>query len=480
MVTKMKRIVNFLYKAAGVFCLLLMFSCEKADILVPTTGNEVTGIRIMMPDGSNVDFAVTPDENNIINLEVDGSIQTDLTKIRMSVNIPNNAMIESQTPMGEYMDFSKNVTFDVIAANGDKKSYTIKLKVIPTEIEIQELWSKSATDLNFVKHNNGALAISDNYLVIHERTKFDYYNINDGTKVGTMSFEGIDWSSLTRTVPLFMTNDDAGNIVATNFYMSRWMPTGGNNIIHMFWWKGVTAKPELLFSYDVDLEDLPGNKDVGRKIYVKGDISKHAFLYMGVSFQNMFLRWEIKEGKVVSEQPKKIAFDPGYQMGVLNTIVPVEFGENSNYFISRYDKGAAKVAFTYMDGTTNTPLYKSEHHIQDVFHQWLGGGASFDYLDLKGARYIFIIEQNIYNWMKEVYNVRKLMKDPKTTGTNPLDYVLPKTRVWNNWTGVDPNYGSNGNLTADVKIKILDDGKSAWVAFLCTNTGVTVWKVRLK
>jgi|BioPla2DNA2_1021312.scaffolds.fasta_scaffold00114_39 hypothetical protein len=571
MVITMKKINRYFILLWIVSLLPVLFACEEADTLVPTTGNEVTGIRIMLPDGTNADFAVTPDDKNVINVKVFGPMNTDRTKVRMSVSLPNNATVVSPSPLGEYMDFTKPVSFEVVGADNAKKSYTvnatftpndvfqvsltlpngtvftgqsspnpndtiivevsdnyteqlsnikvgaalpgsattttpfpatsdltspvsftakgahgiqgdyvIKVKVVPAILEIKPLWNKTATELNFVTHNNGAVAISGDYLVVHERTKFDYYNITDGSKAGTMSFEGIDWANLTRIVPLFMANDDAGNIVATNFYMSRWMPEGGNNIIHMYWWEGVTAEPKLLFSYDVQLPGLTGNIDVGRKIYVTGDIRDHAFLYMGVSFQNIFLRWEIKNGAPVSNQPEKITFNPGYQMGQLNTIVPIEFGKNSNYFISRFENGAAKVAITYMDGTTHTPLYASEHHIQNIFHQWLGGGGSFDYLDLKGARYIFIIEQNAYNWMKQVYNVRTVISDPETTSKNPLDYLVPGTRVWNGWTPMDPNYGDNGNVTGDVVTKVADDGETAYVAFLCTNAGVTVWRVNLK
>ncbi|WP_286846949.1 MULTISPECIES: DUF5018 domain-containing protein [unclassified Proteiniphilum] len=472
-----------LYKIAGILGLLLMFSCESADVLVPTPGNEVTGIRIMLPDGSNTDFAVTPDENNIIKLEVDGSLKTDLAKIRMSVSIPNNATVESSVPLGEYMDFSKPVSFDVIGADGAKQTYTVQLRVVPTAIDVKELWKKTAAELNFVSNNNGAIAFSGNYLVVHERTKFDYYNLQDGTKAGTLSFEGIDWNTLTRTVPLYMAGDDAGNIVASNFYMTRWMPAGGTNTIHMFWWEGVTAKPKLLFSYDVDI-DKPGNIDVGRKIYVRGDISKHAFLYMGVSFQNMFLRWEIQNGQVVSEQPDKIEYDPGYQMGMQPTIVPVEFGKNANYFIPRYDNGIGKVAITYMDGTTNKPIYASEHHIQNVFHQWLtnensGVGHSFDYVNMNGAKYIFLIEQDYYYWMREIFQVRPMMKDPSSVKSI---VNLIHTRKWNDWLyfPLDSSYGKNGNVTGDVTIRVAPDGNSCTVAFLCTNSGVIVWNVNLE
>ena len=471
--------MNYLYKTLFILSVIFLgFACEQPEQLVPTLGNEITGIRIIFPDGKSTDFAVNPDQDGVIDLEMDGSINTDLTKVRMSVSIPNNATIKSETPLGQFMDFTKPITFDVVGADGVAKTYTVKLRIVATAINIQELWKKTASELNFVTHNNGALAISGDYLVIHERTRFDYYNLHDGTKAGTMSFEGVDWNTLTRTVPLFMANDDAGNIVSCNFYMSRWMPEDGTNTIHMFWWEGVTAKPKLLFSYDVDIE-LPGNIDVGRKFYVRGDITKHAFLYMGVSFQNMFLRWEIKNGNVVSEEPEKIKLDIDYQMGTFPTIVPIELGENSNYFISRYENNEPRVAITYMDGRTNKPIHKSETHIQNVFHQWLTGGHAFDYLDLKGARYIFLIEQNEWNWMRVVFNVRALIKDP---GSVESITNLIHTRKWADWEyfPLDPAYGANGNTTGDVVTRVNPDGKSATVAFMCTNSGVIVWKVNLE
>lgn len=96
----------------SVLGLLLMFSCQEADTLVPTTGNDISGITIMLPDGTKSDFTVAPDANNMIKLEMDGSIKTDLTKIRMSVNAPNNAIVESSIPLGQYMDFTKPVSFE--------------------------------------------------------------------------------------------------------------------------------------------------------------------------------------------------------------------------------------------------------------------------------------------------------------------------------------------------------------------------------
>ncbi len=54
---------------------------------------------------------------------------------------------------------------------------------------------------------------------------------------------------------------------------------------------------------------------------------------------------------------------------------------------------------------------------------------------------------------------------------------LIKFRNWNDWLSfpMDPNFASNGNVTGEVKTRVAANGKSALVAFLCTNGGVELW-----
>ncbi len=471
----MKKIITKI--AFILFCTgILLYSCqdETMDESLPINPvlNPIKSVTAQ--DGNQITTAVISNENRTIHLEFANLNTEERKAVPVKFEISKRAKLIEPTDTILTLDLTQP---NSVTVNNLFKDITYEITASgPFRIE---LWRKTASELGFVKHNNGALAFSGDYLVVHERTKFDYYNIKDGTKAGTMSFEGIDWDTLTRTAPLFMAGDEAGNIVATNFYMSRWMPAGGTNTIHMFWWEGVTAKPELLFSYDVDLDDLPGNKDVGRKIFVKGDLKKHALLYMGVSFQNMFLRWEVKDGKVVSEKPDKVSFDPGYQMGMQPTIVPVELGKNSNYFIPRFEDGTGKVAITYMDGTTNKPIYASEHHIQDIFHQWLvGGGHAFDYMQSNGNHYIFMIEQEPKRWMREIFDIKKVMED---SGSIKSIMDLIHTRKWNDWLTfpMDAAYGDNGNNTGDVITRVSADGKTGTVAFLCTNSGIVVWEINL-
>lgn len=442
-------------------CLLLLVTCEQADELVPTPGNNITGISIIQPNGVKTDYAPEIDAENTIRIEVEGSINTDMTKLRMSVNVPNNATVVSDPQMGTYMDFSKPVTFDVIGADGEKKTYTVIANLVATAIQVEELWRRTGSEIGFTQHNNRSVAISGDYLVVHDRATrgaYQYYDLLTGEGAGVLSNEGTDMD------PLHMISDDAGNIVSCSF------TPGAGSELRVYWWKGVTAQPELLLKWT---SDAPGN--IGRKLYAKGDFSTLGYLYATVSDNDLFLRWEVKDGKVTSEIPEKIEFThPNGGWGANGRVIPAETGKNSNYYIN----SNGKVRITYMNGTDHTPIYNSEDHIQDVFHQWLGGGHAFDYVDMNGARYIFLIEQNGDNWMREIFTVRKMMQDPASIENITK---LIHTRTWNDWLDfpLDPALGSNGNVTGEVKAQVAADGNSAIVAFICTNGGVMVWKIFL-
>lgn len=447
-------------------CLLMMFSCQTADELVPTSGNEITGLSFILPDGKKVDVALEITADNVIDVEIEDKVSTDMSKLRMFVSVPNNATVLADVPMGTYMDFTKPVSFDVISADGEKRTYTVNATLVATQIEVEELWRKTGSLIHFSEHNNRSVGISGDYLVVHDRSAdgaFRYYNLETGEEVGALSNEDVDLGSVGS---LHMISDDAGSIITCSFV------PGVDGELKVYWWDGVEADPELLLSW---ISDAPGN--IGRKLYVKGDMNNLAYLYATVSQNDMFLRWEIKNGKVTSETPDKIEFihPNAGGWGTNGKIVPISVGKNSNFFIN----SMSKVRITYMNGQDNTPIYNSEDHIQNVFHQWLGGGHAFDYVDMNGARYMFVIEQNGVNWMSEIFTLRTMMKDPSLIKDITS---LIHTRVYNAWLDfpLDPAFGGkNGNVTGEVRARVADDGKSAIVAFISTNGGVKVWKVLL-
>ncbi len=445
---------------------LLFTSCSDAEELRPNLEATMTGLSVYLPDGDKLDFAAKPDENNVINITIEGSIKTDLTKLTMFVNVPNNVRVESETPMGSYMDFTKPVAFDLVGPTGERKSYTVKAHILATKINVEELWRKTGSEISFTKDNNRSVAISGDYLVVHDRAAkgaYKYYDLQTGAEAGVLSTEGMEAID-----PLHMISDDAGNIVTANFLWK------GNGDFKLYWWSGVDAKPAKLIEWKSDLSN-----DLGRKLYVKGDMEDLAYIYATVSNENTFLRWEVKNGEVTSNEPDKVVVNhPNNKgWGVNGRVIPTELGKDANYFIN----SSRVVRITYMDGADNSPIYNSEESIQNVFHQWLpGGGHAFDYVDLNGARYLFIIEQDGKSWAREIFSVHKMMSDPSSINTI-VDLV--HTRKWNDWLDFPLDSalgGANTNITGEVKAQVAEDGKSAVVAYIATNGGVQVFKVELQ
>ena len=110
----------------------------------------------------------------------------------------------------------------------------------------------------------------------------------------------------------------------------------------------------MLFEYVLD---IPGVQ-VGRKIYVRGDMTDHAFLYLGLSKKNMFLQWEIKDGQVVTQEPRRVDYSLDYTMGVQAKIVPIEVGANSNLFCGPVRRRRWQSCH-YVYGWNNQPAHLS-------------------------------------------------------------------------------------------------------------------------
>lgn len=441
----------------------LFIGCQDAYELTPTPSTAITGITLFDPEGKKTEHNANADANGNIEIVIDGSVKTDLTKFKISVNVANNSKIISKTPLGEPMDFREPVSFDVVASNGTSRTYHVALRIFATNISVDEMWYKLGSQFDFSAHNNRSLALSGEYFVVHDRSaksgNYKYYTIKDGSYVGMLSSipEEID--------ALHMISDDAGNIVNCSF-----TPKAGD-ILKMYWWNGVNAEPKKLVEWP---STIAGN--LGRKIYVKGDMTKLAYIYITEAGGNKFARWEIKNGVATSQEPEIIeASHPVVDgWGTNGRVIPIEVGKESNYFVN----SSRKVRVTYMDGITNSFIYNSEDHIQNIFHQWLGGGQAFDYLDLNGARFLFVMEQNGTNWMPSIFKVHNMMKSP-TSINSIMDLILRRVYADVDKYPFEPALGQNGNVVGEVRVHVAPDGKSATVAFLCTNTGIAMWNVAL-
>ena len=442
--------------------IVLFSSCseDKLDESIPLNPVLTPFKTVTAEDGEAIAKATISDKDRTIIFDFKNL--KSLKAVKVNLKVSKRAKLLA--PIDTILTLDLTKPFEISVNNlFDDLTYTVSVNDF---LGIDELWKKTGSLMDFTKDNNRSVGFSGDYLVVHDRGRkgaYNYFNVETGEEAGVLSNEGVNMD------PLHMITDDAGNIVSCSF------TPGLGSEMRVYWWNGVKAAPKQLFAWVSDISDK--NSNIGRKLYVRGDMNKLAYLYATVSNVDMFLRWEIKDGVVTSEVPDKIAFThPNGGWGTNGKLVPISVGKNTNYFIN----SNAKVRITYMNGADNTPIYNSEDHIQDVFHQWLGGGHAFDYVDMNGERYMFVIEQNGSSWMSSIFKLKKMMKDPSSIKniTN-----LIHTRVYNDWLKfpLDPAFGAtNGNATGEVKSRVAKDGKSALVAFISTNGGVKVWRVAIE
>lgn len=452
----MKKI--FLYLSAILISGIVLFSScsdDKIDESIPVSPVLQPFLSVVAEDGETTANAIISDRERTILFDLNQFKSIKEVKVRL--NLSKRAILVA--PADTVLTLDMREPHEIVVDNLiDKVTYTLSALDF---LSVTELWRKTGSLMDFSNHNNRSVGISGDYLVVHDRSAKGanrYYDLETGEEAGVLSNEGVDIDAL------HMITDDAGNIVTGSF-----TPNTGSEL-KVFWWKGVKADPELLLTWTSDAPD-----NIGRKFYAKGDMNKLAYLYATVSNNSMFYRWEIKDGKVTSATPDKIEFTHPNEggWGINGKIVPVSVGKNSNYFIN----SSRVVRITYMNGEENTAIYNSEAHIEGVFHQWLNnGGHAFDYVDMNGERYMFIIEQNDKEWFNSTFTLKKMMNDPSSIkDITSLIY----NRGWNAWLDfpMDPNLATNGNVTGEVKARVSDDGKSAIVAFIATNGGVKVLRV---
>lgn len=465
MVVTIKKVINmkkiFLYLSIILFSGIgLLSSCgkDKIDESIPVSPVLQPFISVIAEDGERTANAIISDNERTIVFDLN-EFKT-LKEVKVKLNLSKRAILVAPTDTVLTLDLRE--PFKITVNNlFDDVTYTISALDFLSKTE---LWKKKGSLMDFSNHNNRSVGISGDYVVVHDRSvdgAFKYYNLESGEEAGALSNRDVDFGSVGS---LHMISDDAGNIVSGSF------AAGAGNEANIYWWNGVKADPKLLFTW---VSDAPGN--IGRKFFVKGDMNKLAYLYATVSNNNMFLRWEIKDGKVTSSTPDKIEFTHPNAggWGINGKIVPISVGKNSNYFINT----SRVVRITYMSGEENTSIYNSEEHIEGVYHQWLkNGGHGFDYVDMNGEQYMFVIEQNTKEWFTPIFNVKKVINDPASIKDIS---TLVHNRVWNSWLDFpqDPALADNANVTGDVRARVAADGKSAIVAFISTNGGVKVWRV---
>ena len=387
---------------------------------------------------------VVNEENKTISIIAVDEIGPTLAKVSLS-----HGATMSPDPREVELDYNEEVKITVTAQNGTSTSvYTVK-KDVPAKVEIgmregsgKVLWAKKLqSDLGIVPLNlTGGLAVTKDHVVINTRGEESIYlNRKTGEKEGTLNMSSIV-GSLTN---FYNTADDDGNIFVNNL-----APNAGSFKIWRI--KDVTSAPELYIEYN-------GGEALGRKISIKGSVDKDAIITAPIYGEGKhFLRWEVKNGALVSTTPEKLTIS-GIEGAAWWDNADIVYSNpsdvNSDYFAAYYTP-PRKLA--WVDGVTHAVKAWGP----EISGNWIVNAV--DHAMFNNNAYVVQNSINSFTWGSDD---TILLFD--ASSTNSISTPIWKAPI-GTYGGKD-NAGQNANGTGDVVLKVSDDGYYMHLYFMFTN-----------
>ena len=387
---------------------------------------------------------VVNEENKTISIIAVDEIGPTLAKVSLS-----HGATMSPDPREVELDYNEEVKITVTAQNGTSTSvYTVK-KDVPAKVEIgmregsgKVLWAKKLqSDLGIVPLNlTGGLAVTKDHVVINTRGEESIYlNRKTGEKEGTLNMSSIV-GSLTN---FYNTADDDGNIFVNNL-----APNAGSFKIWRI--KDVTSAPELYIEYN-------GGEALGRKISIKGSVDKDAIITAPIYGEGKhFLRWEVKNGALVSTTPEKLTIS-GIEGAAWWDNADIVYSNpsdvNSDYFAAYYTP-PRKLA--WVDGVTHAVKAWGP----EIDGNWIVNAV--DHAMFNNNAYVVQNSINSFTWGSDD---TILLFD--ASSTNSISTPIWKAPI-GTYGGKD-NAGQNANGTGDVVLKVSDDGYYMHLYFMFTN-----------
>lgn len=354
----------------------------------------------------------------------------------------------SPDPTTVKLNYNSPLQITVTAQNGTTKSvYTVK-KEVPQKVPLgmregsgKILWAKKLqSDLGISTLNlTGGMAVTKNHVILNTRGESSIYlNAKTGEKEGTLNMAGFTGS----LVNFYTTADDDGNILVNNL-----SPNAGSFKIWKI--KDVASAPTLYLEYT-------GTEAIGRKISIKGSVDKDAIITAPIfAAGNQFLRWQVKNGALVSTTPQKITMT-----GILaswgnnaDVVYSDPSNLNSDYFVAYY---ASPYKFAQVDGTTNA--VKGFGPV--IVSNWVSNAV--DYTVFNNNPYAVHNTINGFTWGSDDSIFLYDASSPNTLGAPIWKAPIGK------YGGKD-NGGQNANGTGDVVLKVSDDGYYMYLYFMFTN-----------
>ena len=387
---------------------------------------------------------VVNEENKTISIIAIDEIGPTLAKVSLS-----HGATMSPDPREVELDYNEEVKITVTAQNGTSTSvYTVK-KDVPAKVEIgmregsgKVLWAKKLqSDLGIVPLNlTGGLAVTKDHVVINTRGEASIYlDRKTGEKEGTLNMGNIV-GGLTN---FYNTADDDGNILVNNL-----APNDGSFKIWKI--KDVTSTPELYIEYN-------GGEALGRKISIKGSVDKDAIITAPIYGEGKhFLRWEVKNGALVSTTPEKLTIS-GIEGAAWWNNADIVYSNpsdvNSDYFAAYYTP-PRKLA--WVDGVTHAVKAWGP----EIDGNWIVNAV--DHAMFNNNAYVVQNSINSFTWGSDD---SIFLFDAGST--NSISTPIWKAPI-GTYGGKD-NAGQNANGTGDVVLKVSDDGYYMHLYFMFTN-----------
>lgn len=372
------------------------------------------------------------------------------TKFSYSINkhaegsIANDALINLN---------SLSMSFVVSAPGNRVNNYILEVKE-PIKLTqgvgiSKRLFKKQGTDFSFSNNNNTGFAVSGDYLILTERTNpsnLRVYNRFTGALVKNMV------NPIVGSMIFQVANDSEGHIMTTTY-------TAVNGTFQVYRYQSVDdVNPVRILSYvHNNVGSLTGDRALGRKVSVLGDLNSNAVIVAPIASTNSFYRWKVVNGVIVNSVPEFVQMNSvPATIGLQNMVQPLNTTTASPYFAS-FQGG-----LQYMSGT-NSVL-----NIFDV--EGAGYIGAINYFEFNNAKFLATSQLSLVG---SYYDSGKLVVYDIT---DPSNYVLnSKSSNFNDLRiySSEPFISTiNGNATSDVCFGKSSDGETMQVYLLLTNGGI--------
>lgn len=415
-------------------------------------------------EGSIIRFRISNSPEAVVamsgkNIAITLPIGSTLTGLIPEIIVSKGTTILDYT-VGQEMDFSNDVIVKVKGTDDVIIEYLVKAEVKepqPGFISAELFFERKHIDYGWPQHYTTSIAVSkENFLVVlstlREIQKFD---ANTGERTGTMAWpgEGIPMQQIA--------NDSQGKILGIT-------QSSGGTVAKIFKWDNVNSQPEEFLSWNLD---LAGANVVGRgSLSVNGDITKNAVIYTPACGHAYVLRWTIKDGVLLSQDPEKVPYiPPVVGNGLLPHITPSvnALGPNpeDGFTMSAYNRGTSYVGPTH-EYVLQPSAYQGNTSAQ-------GAARSFVF-DFNRAKYMV---GALYGSTISIFDITKpegIEMNEEQRFENGIEFK-PFT---------SPSFPSNAGVAnvspyISFSIKQNDDG-TAILYYLFANSGIRAYKLTPK